>query len=61
MQGTSNIWYEMDVTKYVQQRKAAGRDADFVLHGVSNSANNFIDINSKENPINGPQLVVTPN
>jgi len=59
MQGTSNIWYEMDVTKYVRQRRAAGRNADFVLHGVGIAAANVMDINSKENPINGPQLVVT--
>jgi len=60
IQGTSNIWYEMDVTDYVRKRKAEGRDADFVLHGVSNTTANFIDINSKENPVNGPQLVITP-
>jgi hypothetical protein len=59
MQGTSNIWYEMDVTKYVRQRKAAGRDADFVLHSVSSAVSNLIEVNSKENPINGPQLVIT--
>ncbi len=60
LQGMSNIWYEMDVTKYVQQRHAAGRNADFVLHGVGIADSNFMDINSRENPINGPQLVVTP-
>ena len=60
LQGTSMIWYEVDVTAYVKARKAAGKpDANLVLHSVNNGGTN-LNFNSREATINQSQLVITP-
>jgi hypothetical protein len=58
--GTQYIWYEFDVTNYVQTQKLGGAAAiSFTLHSKNNAGNN-INLISREASINQPQLVINP-
>jgi hypothetical protein len=58
--GTAARWYEIDLTSYVQQQRAAGATAvTFVLQATS-TVNTTVLINSDEATANRPELVVTP-
>jgi parallel beta-helix repeat protein len=56
--GTSNAWYELDVTAYVQSEVAAGRPViSLGLHAAS--SNRIVNVKSRESATNKPELVVT--
>ena len=57
---TTSRWYELDVTAYVQQEKAAGRHTVTLV--VRNDVNITPQVNfqSKEAASNRPQLLIVP-
>ena len=57
---TSSVWYELDVTAYVQAELAAGRKIlSFAFHDPANSTQQ-INLPSRQASSNRPQLVVVP-
>jgi hypothetical protein len=59
--GTAYVWYEFDVTSYVQSEQAAGRNVvSFALHATTTS-NRLISVKSRESASQKPELVVTGN
>src|SRR5688572_9145184 len=59
--GTAYVWYEFDVTTYVQSEQAAGRNVvSFALHATATS-NRVISAKSRESALQEPELVVTGN
>ncbi|MEH2144692.1 CBM96 family carbohydrate-binding protein [Nostoc sp.] len=60
LNGTQYIWYEFDVTSYVQAQKSGSATAiSFVLHSKNNGGTN-INVKSREASVNQPQLVINP-
>lgn len=58
--GTQYIWYEFDVTNYVQTQRSGGATAiSFALHSQNNAGTN-INLKSREASVNQPQLVINP-
>lgn len=60
--GTNELWYELDVTSYVQSELAAGHAVSTIaLHAAYNpSGGTRINLHSREAGSNPPQLLVTP-
>ena len=58
--GIVKTYYEWDLTSYINAQKAAGKTT--INLKLINTGNNKsrIDFNSRENPANRPQLVLTP-
>jgi hypothetical protein len=57
---TTKRWYEIDLTSYLQQRKAAGATAVTLLLRNATSSNAVTTFASDEATANQPQLVITP-
>jgi mannose/cellobiose epimerase-like protein (N-acyl-D-glucosamine 2-epimerase family) len=58
--GTTAAWYEIDLTTYVQQRKAAGATAVTLLLRNAIAGNAQCMFASDEAAANRPELVITP-
>ncbi len=57
---TEYIWYEFDVTSYVQAQKSGGATGvSFALHSENNGGTN-INLKSREASVNQPQLAIEP-
>jgi unsaturated chondroitin disaccharide hydrolase len=57
---TTKRWYEIDLTSYLQQRKAAGATAVTLLLRNATNSNAVTTFASDEASANQPQLVITP-
>jgi mannose/cellobiose epimerase-like protein (N-acyl-D-glucosamine 2-epimerase family) len=57
---TTKRWYEIDLTSYLQQRKAAGATAVTLLLRNATNSNAVTSFASDEAAANQPQLVITP-
>jgi hypothetical protein len=57
---TAGRWYELDVTTYLQQEKAAGRNVvSLVLKNLANSSP-YVSLSSRQAATNPPELIVVP-
>ncbi|HUP13199.1 MAG TPA: putative Ig domain-containing protein, partial [Niastella sp.] len=58
--GNTSVFADLDVTSFVQAQMAGDKTVSFVIKQPS-VLNRFVQLNSRENSKNGPQLIVTVN
>ena len=58
--GTTSIWYELDVTNYLKSEKAAGRNIVSLALANATVTKQLLKLNSREATVNRPQLVIIP-
>jgi hypothetical protein len=57
--GTTNQWYEWDVTSYLKSEKANGINTVTLVLRNTTSSGTMATFNSDDAPANQPQVVVT--